>query len=263
MTASAPGYESKSILHQYLLFHYGREEEILPYDFGPREALNFPQRTVRECLRPDELPAGARALDLGCAVGRSSFELARYCTEVQAIDYSEAFIQAARTLQQNGFLDYKFKQIANLEVPAVARLPEGIDPQRVQFAVGDAHCDPQEFQPFDVVHAANLLCRMAHPERLINRLPDLVKPGGQLILVTPHTWLEEFTPSTNWPGASDGQKDPCRALQDELSRNFELLVEKDMPFLIREHARKFQWSVSLATVWQRQDISSLFDKEMP
>ena len=253
MTASATDYESKSILHQYLLFHYGRAEEILPYEFGPREALGFPQRTVSECLRPDELPATARALDLGCAVGRSSFELARYCPEVQAIDYSEAFIQAARTLQQNGFLDYKIKQMANLEVSAVARLPAGIDPQRVHFAVGDAHCDPQQFEPFDVVHAANLLCRMSNPGRLINRLPDLVKPGGQLILATPHTWLEEFTPPANWPGASHGQKDPCRALQVELSRNFELLAEKDMPFLIREHARKFQWSVSLATVWRRRN----------
>ncbi len=256
MTEGESGYESENTLHQYLLFHYGRAEEILPYEFGPREALGFAQRTVSECLRTDELPANARALDLGCAVGRSSFELARYCSEVQAIDYSEAFIQAARAIQQNGFLDFKIKQVANLTTPAVARLPEGIDPQRVAFAVGDAHRDPQEFTPFDVVHAANLLCRMVSPGILLNRLPELVKPGGQLILATPHTWLEEFTPFANRPGASTGQEDPSKALQAELSKNFELLAEKEMPFLIREHARKFQWSVSLATVWQRRKNSS-------
>jgi hypothetical protein len=31
-----------------------------------------------------------------------------------------------------------------------------------------------------------------------------------------------------------------------------LKLVKDLPFLIREHARKFQWSVALATVWRRR-----------
>ncbi len=258
MTADTTGYESEKYLHEYLLFHYGRPEEILPYSFGPREALGFPQRTVSECLRPEALPAHASALDLGCAVGRSSFELARHCDSVLAFDFSETFIRTAKILQQRGYLDYEIKQLANRRVPAVATVPADIDRSRVQFEVGDAHCDPQDFEPFDVVHAANLLCRMKDPGQLLGRLPDLVKPGGQLILTTPHTWLEEFTPPVNWPGAKSGQSDPSQALQKVLSEYFELLAEKDMPFLIREHARKFQWSVSLATVWQRRNISSNF-----
>jgi hypothetical protein len=32
----------------------------------------------------------------------------------------------------------------------------------------------------------------------------------------------------------------------------QLLHEEDVPFLIREHARKFQWGISHATVWQLQ-----------
>ena len=254
MTADTIDYESERILHQYLLFHYGRPEEILPYDFGPHEAVGFPQRSVSECLRPDELPADARALDLGCAVGRASFELARYCKEVLAIDFSGIFIQAAQTLQRNGLLEYKIKQVGSLENPAVARVPEAIDRDRVQFEIGDAHCDPHEFEPFDVVHAANLLCRMREPGMLLSRFPDLVKPGGQLILTTPHTWLEEFTPAKNRPGAEDGVKDPLEALKCELLRNFHLLAEHDMPFLIREHARKFQWCVAWATVWRRRNL---------
>ena len=33
----------------------------------------------------------------------------------------------------------------------------------------------------------------------------------------------------------------------------QLVGEADEPFLIREHARKFQWGCSDLTVWQKQE----------
>ena len=62
-------YESDKLLAEYLLFHYGSAEEILPYEFGPRDALEYPARCASECGT-----AGGRALDLGCAVGRSALD---------------------------------------------------------------------------------------------------------------------------------------------------------------------------------------------
>jgi 2-polyprenyl-3-methyl-5-hydroxy-6-metoxy-1,4-benzoquinol methylase len=99
---------------------------------------------------------------------------------------------------------------------------------------------------FDIVHAANLLCRLAEPQRLLDRLAALVKPGGQLLLTTPCTWLEEFTPPANWPRGST-----MEWLQDKLGAHFTLAHRADLPFLIREHARKYQWSVALGTRWVR------------
>ncbi len=92
-------YETDRILREYRLFHYGGDKEVLPYSFGPREALGFPVRTGAECIDRDSIPAHARALDLGCSVGRSTFELARHCREVIGVDVSIAFIGAARTLR--------------------------------------------------------------------------------------------------------------------------------------------------------------------
>ena len=37
-----------------------------------------------------------------------------------------------------------------------------------------------------------------------------------------------------------------------LDRDFELLAENNMPFLIREHRRKYQWGCSHVTVWKRR-----------
>lgn len=44
----------------------------------------------------------SRALDIGCAVGRSSFELAKSFDEVIGIDFSEAFILRCQELKENG-----------------------------------------------------------------------------------------------------------------------------------------------------------------
>ena len=105
---------------------------------------------------------------------------------------------------------------------------------------------PPDIGAFDRVHAANLLCRLTEPRRLLERLPALVKPGGELVLATPCTWLEEFTPPGNWPPA-----DTFGWLKNSLAPAFDLAERKDEPFLIRETARKFQWSFSLVTVWRR------------
>jgi hypothetical protein len=97
-----------------------------------------------------------------------------------------------------------------------------------------------------LVHAANLICRLSEPRKLFKRLPELVVPGGTLVLTTPCTWLGEFTPPENWP---EGRT--IDWLQRELEGGFELIRTQDLPFLIREHARKFQWSVAQGSCWRR------------
>ena len=244
-------YESDQLLNEYLLFHYGNPSEILPYDFGPIDALNFPYRCVNECLDHAILPKEASALDLGCAVGRSSFELAKHCLEVIGLDYSENFIRAANFLKDTGKLPYQIKVTGDICMPAVAEISSEIDRNHLSFEVADAHNLPSEWNNFDVVLAANLLCRMHDPRQLLARFPGLVKPGGQLILTTPHTWLNEFTPRENWLGATPESDQPLETIRKEMAPSFNLTDCRNMPFLIREHASKFQWSVAQVTLWRR------------
>lgn len=239
-------YESDRLLGEYLLFHYGAADEILPPErslpAGMRDALDFPRRTVG-CFSPG--PA-ARGLDLGCAVGRSTFEMARSCAEVTGIDFSHAFIRAAEKLRLGETVPYQRLDEASLVTPLSARMPDGIDVSRVRFMQGDAMDLPAGLGSYDRVHAANLLCRLPEPQRLLERLPSLVRPGGELVLATPCTWLEEFTPRHNWPpgGTFDW-------LRESLGPDFSLSRTSEEPFLIRETARKFQWTISLASVWRR------------
>ena len=246
-------YETSRALSEYLLFHYGKPDEMLPWDFGQTSALDYPVRCVKECVDTGRIRDDARALDLGCAVGRSTFELARHCTEIIGIDLSERFIAAASQLQRNGRLDYSFAVEGELGQAAVAEVPDGIDRARVRFEQGDATFLRDGLGLFDVVLMANLLDRLPCPAKCLEQLPGLVAADGQLVIATPCTWLEEYTPKANWLGGSQalGQARTLDTLREILAPDFTLDAEWDLPFLIREHARKYQWSVAQATRWIR------------
>ncbi|MBM3863571.1 MAG: methyltransferase domain-containing protein [Verrucomicrobia bacterium] len=240
-------YETDKLLSEYLLFHYGTHKDVLPdgtaWPAGMHDALDFAVRTARVFPGDD----AASGLDLGCAVGRSTFEMARSCRHVVGIDFSETFIQAATTLRDGGSLTYHRLEEAAVHTPLAAFAPAGIDRGRVDFRHGDAMDLPADLGLFDRVHAANLLCRLPHPQRLLDRLPSLLWPGGHLVLATPCTWLAGFTPPSEWP-----VPDTRTWLTQSLSASFELLDTREEPFLIRETARKFQWSLSWVTHWRRR-----------
>jgi len=76
-------YETDELLSQYLDFHFGESH------FG---VGNYPARCARIC---QELMTGrekTKALDLGCAVGRTAFELGRVFDQVVGVDLSDRFI---------------------------------------------------------------------------------------------------------------------------------------------------------------------------
>lgn len=239
-------YESPGILSEYLLFHYGAPSEILSEDVswpaGMTEALDFAVRTPGHFSDA----SSGRGLDLGCAVGRSSYEMSRSCDEVLGIDFSHSFIAAANHLRSGKSLFYPRRDEGRLETRLEAKVPVGCRPENVSFQQGDAMDLSADLGSFDRVHAANLLCRLPEPFKLLDRLPSLVKPGGELVLATPCTWLEEFTPPENWPKGTT-----LEWLKENLMEAFELVTETDEPFLIRETARKFQWTRSMLTVWKR------------
>lgn len=187
------------------------------------------------------------ALDLGCAVGRSALELSRFTGEVVGIDFSASFIEVAEAIRRDSRPDYRRYGEMHLSERLQVRLPAGVNPDRVRFEVGDAMALRDGIGAFDLVHAANLLCRLPEPQRLLARLPALVKPGGRLVMSTPATWLEEYTPLENRPAGLT-----LDYLKSQIGGSFELLAVKEIPFLIREHQRKFQLSTSQTSLWTRK-----------
>ena len=206
---------------------------------------NFPKACARLLLSRSK-NRSSRALDLGCAVGRSSFELAHKIPEVIGIDYSRSFIRAARQLQKKGKIPFRLLEEGKTTKPSFARVPSQIDRKRLCFQAGDALRIPKKLGTFDLVLAANLIDRLPEPQRFLKKvLPQLVRPGGTLLLTSPYTWSADFTPETKW------LSDSFPTIQRSLRPHFRLLHRQNLPFLLREHRRKFQYTFADATLWQR------------
>ncbi len=241
-------YETDAALAQYLLFHYGTPEQICPLLPEARAACGFPVRCVTEPLSRLELKSTARALDLGCAVGRSSFELARTFGEVVGLDFSARFIAAAEAMQRDGAMTIRAPREGAAVDEFYLELPPGLPRDRVQFRQGDACALPADLGRFDLILLANLIDRVPEPAQCLAQLPALVAPGGWLVLTSPYTWLEEYTPRGKWLDQGQGTLTSLRA---HLAPAFTLAPTFNLPMVIRDHHRKAQWTVTEASLWQR------------
>lgn len=66
------------------------------------------------------------ALDIGCAVGRSTFELAKRFNQVVGIDFSHGFIDACNKLKTYGKLSYTVQTEGSLVSEHVAEVDPDI-----------------------------------------------------------------------------------------------------------------------------------------
>ncbi len=242
-------YETDSSVSQYCEFHYGVEYFGVP---------NFPKQVAEICGELVKSRPHARALDLGCATGRSSFELARFFDHVTGVDFSARFIRVGHEMQQTGTILYTMAEEGELVTYHEKNLKDfGLEQlqDKVEFWQGDAHNLKTQFTDYDLVLACNLIDRLYNPAKFIEHILRRIKPGGLLVLLSPYTWLEEFTPKDNWLGGRkvDGENVmTLDGLRRELEPVFTLVGDpKDVPFVIKETARKFQHTVSQMTVWEK------------
>lgn len=242
-------YETDTMVSQYLDFQYGPEYFGVP---------NYARALVEiACGLTDKRQ---RALDLGCATGRASFELARHFEQVVGMDYSARFIDVA--LQLTGGEDFRYvtQEEGELVEYRQVRLKDfGLDSQqtsRIQFVQGDAcNLKPQQ-EKYDLVLASNLIDRLRQPKRFLHDISGMIRRGGVLVLSSPYTWLEEYTPKENWLGGirENGEAlTTYQALQRLLAADFEEIAPaQDIPFVIRETARKYQHTLAQLTLWRKR-----------
>ena len=249
--ASAPNvyYESDRQLSEYAEFHYGDECFGVP---------NFPQALARIAIEAMGDRPARRALDLGCATGRSTFELARHFGHVTGVDFSARFINAGVHMAEQGELRYTLPDEGELVSYRTRRLSDlGLDAVRgkVDFMQGDACNLKPVLTGYDLILAANLIDRLYDPAAFLNAVHERLNVGGVLLISSPYTWLEEHTRREHWLGGfkKDGESwTTLDALKALLGAHFRMLgAPRDVPFVIRETRRKHQHTLSEVTLWQR------------
>lgn len=243
-------YETDELISQYLEFHYGDEY------FG---VANFPKACIDTLKQSIPNLETHKALDLGCAVGRSSFELAKIFDAVDALDFSTRFIRNAQSLVEHGNVRYLITdegELSTLKQVSLEELDLQDTPEKVNFIQGDASNLKPIYQNYDLVFAGNLIDRLYEPVAFLGTIHERINQGGYLVLTSPYTWLEEFTQKENWVGGfkENGENlTTLDGLHRILGQHFTAFAEPiDIPFVIRETARKHQHTVAQMTIWKKK-----------
>ncbi|WP_417499760.1 5-histidylcysteine sulfoxide synthase [Methylophaga sp.] len=244
-------YETDTMLSQYAEFHYG--DEYL-------NVANFPKALAELAI---EMMAGKemkKALDLGCSVGRASFELAKHFEQVTGIDFSARLINLGTQMAEQGVVRYTITDEGELVHYNERRLDQlGLEDTaaKVEFLQGDACNLKPIFKGYDLILAANLIDRLYKPAQFLATVHERLNEGGMLVLASPYTWLEEHTEKAHWLGGfkKDGESfTTLDGLKSILEPHFELIRgPESIPFVIRETSRKFQHTLSEVTVWKRKE----------
>lgn len=249
----ASHYETNKLLSEYAEFHYGDTYFNVP---------NFPKALSDIAIRAMGNKPAHKALDLGCASGRATFELARHFEHVTGIDFSARFIGQGVQLAEHGALRYTMVDEGELVLYKERTLKElGIDKlndkfkHKVEFFQGDACNLKPHFTGYDLILAANLIDRLYSPKKFLSAVHERLNLGGILLIASPYTWLEEHTPRDEWIGGlkKDGENfGTLDGLKEILGEHFRLIEGPiAVPFVIRETRRKFQHTLSEVTLWER------------
>lgn len=240
-------YETNTLVSQYCEFHYGDEY------FGVK---NFLQNSVKILTPFFEDINTKKALDLGCSVGRSSFELANVFDSVIGIDYSQNFIDKAKNLQNESSIDYEIiveGDIKKHKTIDLKSLNLDNNKHRVQFLQGDALKLDDSLQNFDLIFCSNLIDRLENPTQFLKEIQSRLNENGILVILSPYTWLEEYTKKENWLGGYSKEEKKiytlCK-LKQEL-HTFKLIDRFDIEFVIKETKRKFQHTISEMSIWKK------------
>ncbi len=243
-------YETDPLIAMYCDMHYGPEHF---------DVQNFPATLARICREHMRGRRCEHALDMGCATGRASFELAQSFTRVTGLDFSARFIRIGVEMKRRGRIRYTIRDEGELESFHEKRLEDlGLDAtaDRVEFFQADA-CNLKDiYQDYDLVLAANLIDRLYAPRKFLEDIASRIRSGGLLVLASPYSWDEEFTPKAEWIGGIRVAGEPystLEGLEEILADQFVMIDDPlQVPFVIRETARKHQHTVSEVTIWEKR-----------
>ena len=192
-----------------LLNHNDQELALLQKSLTIHVSQFFRNHTVFEKLRKEVIPElfASRPDDrdeplqfwcLGCAGGEEAYSLAIILREffsreirqarlsLLGTDIDDMTLQAARTAEYDegrfkempvGLRERYFRQSGEL----FRLIPEARE--MVLFRKADM-CNPEEYVPSNLVFCRNALIYFTRPEqeKILNRIADILKPGGVLVL---------------------------------------------------------------------------------
>ncbi len=238
-------YENPKVVSSYLWSHYGDligdEEHVDSY--------------VKWASLMDVQPG--ICLDIGCAVGRFSLEMAQKVNFVIGIDLSFAFIKTAREIAKKGMLpDFELIEEGNIVSKRKIELGRLWNPHKVDFLVADALNLPFPSEIFSTVASLNLIDKVPSPIKHLKEMDRVSKSkDSQLIISDPFSWSTEASPEEEWLGGKengifsgygiDNIEKILRGDYNILKLPFEITTKGHLWWKIRTHRNHFELIRSL------------------
>ena len=184
-------------LSAYAWDHYG---DVDPNEASAESAPGSVVRTLRQALKTADPLLPGPCIDLGCSVGRTTFELAEHCDElVLGVDLNFSMLQLASRVLRTGRVCYPRRRVGIVydrrEFPYHVGRPHNVD-----FWACDLMSLPLPATSFSSAIALNVLDCVPSPVEFLHASCGLLRPGGKLILTTPYDWSPNATPVEAWIG---------------------------------------------------------------
>ncbi len=221
-------------------------------EFDPDELADDPRpggatRILEAGLGLFEKSTAGPLLDLGCATGRNSFDLAGRSNEVVlGVDLSFAMLQIARQAQTEGRIRYPRRRcgvVYDLREFNVA----ANNAAQVDFWLCDSLALPFRDASFGTVVALNLIDCVHSPMNLLSTLNRLLVGDGSALLATPYDWAPAATPVEAWIGGHSQRASDRGECAPRLAAAIEMLHANDPAFLLDVEAEldHYPWHARL------------------
>ena len=238
--------------------YYEDDKDVIPLcetDYGD-VADNFSQRVLDIC-RP-LIGKSERALNIGCSVGRASFEMAKDFEKVIGLDFTARLINVAEKMKNQGKIKYQLTTEGELVAFKEVSLKElGLDgtAEKVEFWQADASNLSVKFKDYDFIFAQNILEKLYNPENFLNVIIERINSGGILVISSTYDWDEKYTARENWLGGFRKDGEPFYS-QEALSEIFagklkEIKPSQDLSFTIRQNDRIQYLKTAQIIFWQK------------
>ena len=216
-------YESDESISLYCDLYYGKDNLYTNY-----------VDLIRPYLKDLKV---SKALDLGCCVGRTSFELAKIYDEVLGIDFSANYINIGVKLKLYDFVNYKIKkQDKTFEERAISLNDFDLEKvkDKVSFMQGDA-CNLKEiYKDFDLIFYSSLIDKLYYPKKFLEDVSRRINKNGFFVFLSSHNWFNEHINENN------------------LFLEFELLDKIEVSSFIKMKNKNYENKTLLMSVWKKE-----------
>jgi SAM-dependent methyltransferase len=203
------GYNSRIMLSSYLWSHY--------CDFLNDPNAGQAYQNWSSFFRTSD----GDALDIGCSVGRLSFELSKTHSFVIGIDTSVSFIKKARELMTGQHLEFDLIIEGYIAEKHRCDFDPAFNYEQVDFIVADALALPFRGQAFSTVTSINLLEKVSSPiQHLMDINRVLGQKNGMFVFSDPFSWDESVSDPATWLSGGTNGNGSLRGI-DSISLYFE------------------------------------------